>query len=184
MPAELGDLLAELAAKDPDARPPSADAVVAQLEHITERLAAGRRAVRILVVDHDGDRVRAIWSAVRRAHPRAQVDAARDGREAAGKITRDRPDLVLIDAGLGNGAVNGGMNAFELVMFARGLEEAATTAMVVLGAVSASDRPMLTQFGAQLIASSGPRAGAAIAELVHGLATAPRLGSARRTVSG
>lgn len=184
VPAELGDLLAELAAKDPEARPPSADAVVAQLEHITERLAAGRRAVRILVVDDDGDRVRAIWSAVRRAHPRAQVDAARDGREAAGKITRDHPDLVLIDAGLGTGAVAGGMNAFELVMFARGLEEAATTTMVVLGAVSARDRPMLTQFGAQLIASTGPRAGAAIAELVHGLATAPRLGSARRTVSG
>ena len=73
LPAELGDLLAELAAKDPEARPPTAAVVVAQLEIIAERLAAGRRAIRILVVDDDGERVRSIWSAARRAHRRARA---------------------------------------------------------------------------------------------------------------
>ena len=115
------------------------------------------------------------------AHPRAQVDAARDGREAAGKLTRDRPDLVLVDAKLG--LTVAGMNALELVMFARGLEETATTALVVYGAVSPRDQPVFGQFAARLI-DTGPRLGHAVAELVRTIAATPRLGAARRTVSG
>ncbi|MBK9033026.1 MAG: hypothetical protein IPL61_17450 [Myxococcales bacterium] len=181
LPAELSDLLGELVAKDPEARPPTAVAVVEQLEIIAERLAAGRRGMRILVVDDDADRVRAIWSAVRRAHPRAQVDAARDGREAAGKLTRDRPDLVLIDAALGVRAA--GMNALELVMFTRGLEEAAATQLILYGAINERDQPIVAQFGVNVIAA-GPRLGRAVAALVRTQAAAPRLGNARRTVTG
>lgn len=179
LPAELGDLLAELVAKDPEARPPSATAVVTQLEIIAERVAAGRRGLRVLVVDDDGDRVRTIWSAVRRAHPRATVDAARDGREAAGKLTRDHPDLVLIDARLGHDGA--GMNALELVMFARGLEETATAAIAVFGAISPRDQPLFAQFGARLLGDSA-RLGLVVAEQIRALAAAPRLGSARKTM--
>jgi|GEM_PF-1436898 len=181
LPAELADLLAELVAKDPALRPPTAAGVVQQLEIITERVAAERRAVRVLVVDDDGDRVRAIWSAVRRAHPRAQVDAARDGREAAGKLTRDRPDLVLVDATLG--VATQGMNALELVMFARGLEESVHATLVVLGKVSERDTAVFAQFGARLLGTP-VRLGDAVAEIVRAVAAAPRLGQARRTVTG
>ena len=181
LPAELADLLAELAVKDPALRPPTAASVVSQLEIITERVAAGRRGVRVLVVDDDGDRVRAIWSAVRRAHPRSQVDAARDGREAAGKLTRDRPDVVLIDASLG--VANQGMNALELVMFARGLEESVHATLVVAGHIAARDSAVFAQFGARLIGTPA-RLGDAVAEIVCATAAAPRLGQARRTVTG
>ncbi|MBP9167959.1 MAG: response regulator [Kofleriaceae bacterium] len=180
-PAELADLLAELCAKHPDARPPSASVVVDQLEIIAERVAMARRAIRVLVVDDDGDRVRGIWSAVRRANARAQVDAARDGREAAGKLTRDRPDVVLIDARLGLAST--GMNALELVMFARGLEDTAQSTLVVFGDVSRGDHALFEQFGARMLAS-GPQLGHAVAELVHASAAAPRLAPPRRSVVG
>jgi hypothetical protein len=181
LPAELADLLAELTVKDPLQRPPTASGVVQQLEIITERVAAGRRGVRVLVVDDDGDRVRSIWSAVRRAHPRSLVDAARDGREAAGKLTRDRPDVVLIDSGLG--ATNQGMNALELVMFTRGLEESVHATLVVVGEVNARDTAVFAQFGARLIGTPA-RLGDAVAEIVRAAAAAPRLGAARRTITG
>lgn len=179
LPAELGDLLAELVAKDPEARPPSANAVVGQLEIIAERVAASRRGLRVLVVDDDGDRVRTIWSAVRRAHPRATVDAARDGREAAAKLTRDHPDLVLIDARLGQAIA--GMNALELVMFARGLEETAAAAIAVFGDIPARDQPLFAQFGARLL-DAGPRLSLTVADQIRTLAAAPRLGAARKTL--
>ena len=177
LPAELGDLLAELTAKSPDARPATAASVVAQVDIISERVAADRRRLRVLVVDDDGDRVRAIWSAVRRAHPRAQVDAARDGKDAAGKLIRDRPDLVLIDARLGT--TTPGMNALELVMFARGLEEAAASTLAVVGAVSPRDQPLFAQFGAQVV-DAGARITEVIADQVRAVAAAPRLGAARK----
>lgn len=179
LPAELTDLLAELASKDPAERPATAASVVAQLEIIGERAAAGRRVVRVLVVDDDGDRVRAIWSAARRAHPRSQVDAARDGREAAAKLTRDRPDVVLIDAALGAGQT-GGMNALELVMFARGLEEAVHAAIVVIGGVNPRDTAVFAQFGARLVGTPA-RLGDLVADVVRAAAATPRLGAARRT---
>ncbi|MEZ4401062.1 MAG: hypothetical protein R3B06_13645 [Kofleriaceae bacterium] len=182
LPAELGDLIGELCAKDPGRRPVSAAAVVAQLDIIGDRVAANRRGVRILIVDDDGDRVRAIWSAARRAHPRAQIDAARDGREAASKLTRDRPELVFIDAALGVAAA--GMNALELVMFARGLEDAAGAALVVYGdGLGANDRGVLAQFGARLV-GAGPQLATVVAELVQAASTGPRTTASRRTVSG
>lgn len=181
IPAELADLLTELCAKDPDARPPSAAAVADQLEIVAERVAASRRAIRVLVVDEDGDRVRGIWSAVRRANARAQVDAARDGREAAAKFTRDRPDIVLIDARLG--VLSPGMNALELVMFARGLEDTAAAAVVVFGEIGAADAALFGQFGARIL-PSGAQLGAAVAELVRAGAVTPRPVPPRRTVSG
>lgn len=181
LPAELADLLAELVTKHPEQRPPTAATVVQQLEIIRERVTAARRGVRVLVVDDDGDRVRTIWSAVRRAHARAQVDAARDGREAAGKLTRDRPDVVLIDAGLG--LAHAGMNALELVMFARGLEESVHATLVVVGEVNARDHAVFAQFGARLIGNPA-RLGDAVAEIVRTAAATPRLGQARRTITG
>ncbi|MBE7454550.1 MAG: hypothetical protein HS111_38540 [Kofleriaceae bacterium] len=181
LPVELADLVGELLAKDPAARPPDAAAVVAQLEIIRERAAAAQRSVRVLVVDDDGERVRQLWSAVRRAHARSQVDAARDGREAAAKLTRDRPDLILIDATLG--AMSPGMNALELVMYARGLEELRDAMLVVTGdGMGDRDGEMLGQLGARLAGDRG-RVVEVVTRLVREVAAAPRL-TARRTLVG
>ncbi len=182
LPVELADLVAELLAKDPVARPLDAASVVEQLEIVNERAQAGRRSVRVLIVDDDGDRVRQLWSAVRRAHPRSQVDAARDGREAAGKLTRDRPDLVLIDATLG--AMNTGMNALELIMYARGLDEMKGALLVVTGdGMSDGDAVMLAQFGARL-AGGRARVAETVGRMVREVAALPRVTGARRTLVG
>lgn len=126
--------------------------------------------------------MRQLWSAVRRAHPRSQVDAARDGREAAAKLTRDRPDLVLIDATLGGATP--GMNALELIMFAHSLEEMATATLVVTGdTVADSDAAMLTQFGARLV-NGRARLADTIGRLVREVAATPRVTGMRRTLLG
>lgn len=182
LPVELADLVGELLAKDPAARPYDAASVVEQLEIVNERTQAGKRSVRVLVVDDDGDRVRHLWSAVRRAHPRSQVDAARDGKEAAAKLTRDRPDLVLIDATLGKMA--GGMNALELVMYARGLDEMKGALIVVTGdGVSESDAAMLAQFGTR-VTGGRTRVPDMVGRLVREVAATPRITGARRTLVG
>jgi CheY-like chemotaxis protein len=182
LPVELADLVAELLAKEPHARPMDAASVVEQLEIVSERAQAGKRSVRVLIVDDDGDRVRQLWSAVRRAHPRSQVDAARDGREAATKLTRDRPDLVLIDGTLG--VMSPGMNALELIMYARGLDEMTTATLVVTGDnIAERDAAMVTQFGARL-AGGRARLADTIARLVREVAATPRVTGARRTLVG
>jgi serine/threonine protein kinase len=182
VPVELADLISELLAKDPAARPFDAASVVEQLEIVSERTHAGKRSVRVLVVDDDGDRVRQLWSAVRRSHPRSQVDAARDGKEAAAKLTRDRPDLVLIDAQLGR--MSSGMNALELVMYARGLDEMKGALLVVTGdGVTEGDAVILNQFGAR-VAGGRTRVAEVVGRLVREVAATPRITGARRTLVG
>jgi serine/threonine protein kinase len=182
IPVELADLVNELLAKDPAARPADAATVVEQLEIVSERTQAGKRSVRVLVVDDDGDRVRQLWSAVRRAHPRSQVDAARDGKEAAAKLTRDRPDLVLIDATLG--VMNPGMNALELIMYARSLDELKGSLLVVTGdGMGEGDAAVLAQFGAR-VASGRTRVAEVVGRLVREVAAMPRITGARRTLVG
>jgi CheY-like chemotaxis protein len=143
LPVELADLVVELLAKDPAARPDHADVVVDQIVAIHERAAATRRIVRVLVVDDDPDRVRGLWSVVRRSHARATVDAARDGADAVDRVRRDRPDLVVIDATIG-----GSMNALELCMMLSGVDEARdATVVVVSDRIDPRDAAVLAQAG-------------------------------------
>jgi len=143
LPVELADLVVELLAKSPAARPAQAETVVEQIVAIHERAAATRRIVRVLVVDDDPDRVRTLWSVVRRSHARATVDAARDGADAVDRVRRDRPDLVVIDATIG-----GPMNALELCMMLSGIEEArGATVVVVSDRIDPRDATVLSQAG-------------------------------------
>jgi CheY-like chemotaxis protein len=128
LPVELSDLVVELLAKSPAQRPAQAEAVVDQLIAIQERASATRRIVRVLVVDDDSERVRQLWSVVRRGHARATVDAAADGSDAANRVRRDRPDLIVIDVTIG-----GAMNALELCMLLANLEEARGAVIVAVG---------------------------------------------------
>jgi serine/threonine-protein kinase len=181
LPVELADLVVELLAKIPSARPSSADGVVAQLDAITERAAATRRALRVLVVDHDQDRVRELWSVIRRAHSRATVDAATDGTDAGQKLRRDRPDVVIVDTRL-----RGPMNALELLMYMNGLEEARGTALVaVADQLDPRDAAVFTQLGVAHTLVRDSRFHEVCGGLIRKLAAAPRHGRPHRiTVSG
>jgi len=182
LPVELSDLVAELLAKTPSARPPSAEAVVAQLESIAERASATRRILRVLVVDHDQDRVRALWSVIRRAHPRASVDAATDGNDAAAKLRRDHPDVVIVEAGL-----IGPMNALELFMYVSGLEDIRGTALVAIAdQLDPRDAALFGQMGVSYTLVRSARFVETCSALIRKLALAARSGymQGRITVSG
>ena len=183
LPVELGDLIAEMLAKSPAERPAAA-AAAAQLVAIAERAAATRKIIRVLVVDDDPDRVRSMWSILRRAHPRATVDAARDGSEAVAKLRRDRPDLVVVDTRLA-----GSMNALELCMYVSGLEDArGAVVAAIVDDVDSADTGVLMRMGANHVVARDNELPQALGELVHQVATAPRFaaGSAhgRITISG
>jgi CheY-like chemotaxis protein len=181
LPVELADLVVELLAKLPQQRPPTADVVVAQLEAIAERAAATRRALRVLVVDHDQDRVRELWSVIRRAHARATVDAATDATDAAQKLRRDRPDAVIVDTRL-----TGPMNALELFMYMNGVEEArGTTRIAVAERLDPRDAAVFTQMGVAHTLVRDGRFHETCGVLIRKLAAAQRSGRAHRiTVSG
>jgi hypothetical protein len=77
-----------------------------------------------------------------------------------------------------------GMNALELIMYARGLDEMTTATLVVTGdQIADRDAAMLTQFGARL-AGGRARLADTVGRLVREVASQPRVTGARRTLVG
>ena len=145
LPSELSDLVEWLLAKRPEQRPRSVADVLAQLDAVNDRLGANRaRVTRVLIVDDDGFRARKWWSLARRAHPAAIVETASEGADAAHKLNRDHPDLVLID-----GALRGVMNAAELCRYVRNLELAAQ--LIVIGEPAERDRELFIAVEAEIL---------------------------------
>jgi serine/threonine protein kinase len=178
LPSELSDLVEWLLAKQPTARPPSAEEVLAQLDAILARVGPPTRTVRVLIVEHDTARARWLYSLARRALPSANVEIASEGTDATHKLHRDHPDLVLVNAQL-----RGVMNALELCMYARGVDSDSTPHLVVFGEVTPSDRAMFA--GDVELVPADDRLALAVLERVRAAATAtPRRRRPRRTVSG
>jgi CheY-like chemotaxis protein len=166
LPGELADLVGELLAKDPAARPASASVVRDQIDAIVARAWASRRGVRVLVIDDDPEQARAVASLARRAHPRASVLTAASGADAIARMRRDHPDLILIDAGLG-----GAMNALELCMFAGGVEEVADARLVVFGdRFDHKDHQVFAQVGVRDLLVRDTTLGDAVVALVRAAA--------------
>jgi CheY-like chemotaxis protein len=179
MPVELSDLVEWLLAKQPMARPRSARDVLSQLDAILDRLGAATRGLRVLVVDDDVPRGRWLWSLARRAHPAVQVEIAGEGTDAAHKLNRDLPDLVLVDATL-----QGVMNAYELCMYARGLEGEHRAQLVLIGEATERDRVLFATAAVACLPENA-QLGSAVLDLVRTAAREPRPRRARRTtISG
>ena len=138
LPVELSDLAEWLLVKDPHGRPRSARDVLAQLDTIRERVASTTRNLRVQLVDDDTSRARWLWSLARRAHAGAQIEVASEGTEAAHKLVRDMPDLLII-----HGALRGVMNAAELCTYFRSHEGSGT--VYVIGEVPVRDRAALAE---------------------------------------
>lgn len=179
LPGELSDLVEWLLAKRPIARPRSARDVLAQLDAIIDRLGATSRSLRVLVVDGDAARGRWLWSLARRGHAAAQVEIASEGTDAAHKLHRDLPDLVFVSA-----ALRGVMNAYELCMYARGLEHEHHTQLVLVGETTERDRALFASAAVPCIPDD-LALGSAVLELVRTAAREPpRRRRPRATVSG
>lgn len=180
LPEELSDLVAQLLAKSPRARPRSAADALLQLDAITERLGMATRSLRVLVVDDDTGRARGVWSLARRAHPSAIVETAASGPDAAHKLNRDQPDVVIVDASLA-----GVMNALELVMYARGLETDRRARIVLVGDIADRERALFAQAGVAVIARD--QVAHAVLDLVRDAVSSTETARRRRprkTISG
>jgi CheY-like chemotaxis protein len=179
LPIELSDLVEWLLEKRPAARPRSAKDVLSQVDAIIDRLGTASRSLRVLVVDDDIVRGRWLWSLARRAHPAVQVEIASDGSDAAHKLNRDLPDLVFVDATL-----RGVMNAYELCMYARGLQSEHQAQLVLVGDIAERDRLLFAEASVPCILDD-MQLGSAVLECVRNAAqVSPRRRRRRTTVSG
>ena len=179
LPAELSDLVEWLMEKRPQARPRSVKDVLAQVDAIIDRLGTAARALRVLVIDDDASRGRWLWSLARRGYAAAQVELASEGTDAAHKLNRDLPDLVFVSAGL-----QGVMNAYELCMYARGIETDQPPQLVLVGEPTDRDRALFSDAGVPCLSDDFGLA-AAVIELVRTAAREPpRRRRPRSTISG
>jgi CheY-like chemotaxis protein len=179
LPVELSDLVEWLLEKRPVARPRSATDVLAQLDAIIDRLGTATRSLRVLVVDDDTARGRWLWSLARRAHAAAQVEIASEGTDAAHKLNRDLPDLVFVDSTL-----RGVMNAYELCMYARGLETEHRAQLVLVGETTERDRGLFADAAVACLPED-TQLGSAVLDRVRSVALEPpRRRRARTTISG
>jgi serine/threonine protein kinase len=179
LPGELSDLVDWLLAKQPMNRPKSAADVLAQLDAIIERLGNRWRPIRVLIVDDDTARARWLWSLARRAHPAANIEIASEGTDAAHKLNRDQPDLIFIDA-----ALRGVMNAFELCMYARGLEDTSRGELCLVGEVSQADRALFDGANVPFLAEGPDLPNEILDRVRRAVAERPRQRKPRTTISG
>jgi serine/threonine protein kinase len=179
LPLELSDLVEWLVEKRPIERPRSARDVLAQLDAIIERHGPTTRPLRVLVVDDDAARGRWLWSLVRRAHAAAQVELATEGTDAAHKLNRDLPDLVFVDV-----ALRGVMNAYELCMYARGVEVDQRAQLILIGELTERDRALFANAQVTCLADDH-LLGSVVLDRVRTATEAPhRRRRSRSTVSG
>jgi len=181
IPGELSDLVEWLLAKVPVERPRSARDVLEQIDAIIERLGIGTRSLRVLIVDDDTSRARLLWSLARRAHARTIVEISSDGSDAAHKLNRDKPDLVFVDASL-----RGVMNAFELCMYARGLEGLSDerAQLALLGDPPERDRVLFADVDVPILPDDHRMAAAVLDRVRAAMADPPRRRRPKITVSG
>lgn len=180
VPNEVADLVAWLVAKQPAARPRSAADVLSQLDAVIERQGSAKRSLRVLIIDDDTARARWLSNICRRASSQVLVETAAEGTEAAHKLNRDQPDLVILDATL-----TGVMNALELVMYTRSLASNVRTQMVMFGDVSDNDQAILDRVSVAYVDEDNQSADAILDLVRRAAATitaSPR--TKRTTISG
>lgn len=179
VPTELSDLIEELLAKQTHMRPRSAHAVVGQLRTIAERQSSSRRILRVLIADESTDRVRPLWSALRRAYSRTVVDASHSSADALTKLRRDKPDVFVVDL-----ALPGDMNGFELCMTLGNDSITRECAVIaVADAVNPSDAALLESMGVRFVLTRDTL-GETLGQLIRELASGTRDAGGRSPISG
>lgn len=98
VPRALEALVDELLARYPEDRPPSAEAVVWQVEAMRMPPPSERRhSLHVVAIDDEPHVGTALKRALESAFPRMEVEATTDGRKVMDRSTSRLPDIVLVD---------------------------------------------------------------------------------------
>ncbi|HEX7602149.1 MAG TPA: protein kinase [Polyangiaceae bacterium] len=149
---KLAELIREMMAKDPDARPQQLEGVVWRLRALrTRRADASAKAFGVVIVDDDKDIARLISMYVRAAAPKAEVTIATRAAAALELVRAHPPTLMIFDLMMPE------MNGIELYMYLRGerLAEHCTIVAVSAGA-SPGDVELLYELGVAHFIPKGP----------------------------
>lgn len=97
VPVELAALIAELLAKDPKDRPPSAECVLWQLRDLESRTMHPDRALKVVALDDEPHVGFALKRSLESAFPKLRVEATTDPTRATRAHDGSMADIVLVD---------------------------------------------------------------------------------------
>jgi serine/threonine-protein kinase len=139
VPPALALLISELLAKDPRKRPPSAEAVVWELQRIRAAREAPARRGRVVVVDDEPSVGQALKRVLERSFPDLDVEATTDPESA---LAGPASDIVLVDLNMPR------MNGVEVCMTLLALPLAQRPRIVAMsGHASPDDVALLRSLG-------------------------------------
>jgi len=164
VPSELGGLIADMLAKDPDARPESAEAALWHLRAIQlrARTEAPTEGFSVLVVADDPAMLELIAQHVASSLPGARIAKASDADAALARTNRTVPDILFVDLALPK------MSVVQIAMHIRGSDAGDDCVIVaVAGEASDGDRNVLTLLGMTHFVQKGPRLAEGISKMLR-----------------
>ena len=174
-PVRLAQLIADLLAKDPSARPQTADGVLWQLRSIRAQLTQ-EQPFSILIVEDDRDIAKVVGFYVKKVAPDAEIRVAYDGEGAIEAVRQKQPDVMFLDLNLPR------MNGIEVCMCLRGEGLAERTTIVSMSAgAQEKDLSLLAQLGINHFIPKGAHVAEKVAAVIQETRKARRAGSSPPT---
>lgn len=169
-PEELVELITEMLAKDPSARPQSAEGVAWAFKRILARQARTSQTpprpsgIDVLLVEDDPDLKKILTFYVKQALGDVTVRHAEDGEAAVAALRERAPDLMLLDLHMPK------MNGIEVCMHVRGERLAENTTIVAVSAgAQEHDLQLLHQLGIHHFVPKGAELKQRITDVLRGL---------------
>ena len=160
-PPRLVQLIGELLAKDPGARPQTADAMLWQLRSIRTQLTQ-EVPFSVLIVEDDRDIAKLVGFYVKKVAPDAEIRTVYDGEGAIDAVRNHPPDVMLLDLHLPR------MNGIEVCMCLRGEGLAEKTTIVSMSAgAQEKDLSLLAQLGINHFIPKGAHVAEKIAAVIQ-----------------
>jgi len=164
VPGELAALVTELLAKDPKARPPSAEAVLWQLKDIQSHGVRRSRRMSVLVVDDEPHVGRALRRSLESTFPQVHVETTTDPEKVMALPPTSQPDVVLVDLAMP------GHNGVEVCMHLQSIPQAVRPVVVAMSAQArAGDVEALRALGVRHFVPKDDDFAAAMSEVIREL---------------
>jgi serine/threonine protein kinase len=178
-PRELVDLIRQLRAPDPRARPESAEVALWHLRGVKDRRpsSAPPAGMSILIADDDRGATEVLMLYVQATVPDAAVSVVMDGLAAMAQVEKRVPDVLFLDLDLPE------MSGAEVCMFVRGLADGARcTVVATAGTARPADAELLRLLGVHFLGEAKDRV-SAIVSILERAARRSSAGSSTRQES-